>query len=62
LDTIAWPVILFPKDYSAWLETDRENLLEMLRPFPTSEMAAVAVNPVLNNARNDGPECVEPIT
>jgi putative SOS response-associated peptidase YedK len=55
------PVILSPKDYSAWLDTDRENLLEMLRPFPASEMAAVAVNPVVNNARNEGPECVEPI-
>jgi putative SOS response-associated peptidase YedK len=53
-------VFLSPKDYNAWLETDRENLLEMLRPFPASEMTAVAVNPIVNNARNEVAECIEP--
>jgi putative SOS response-associated peptidase YedK len=55
------PVILSREDYDAWLETDRENLIEMLRPFLASEMTAVAVNPIVNNARNEVPECIEPI-
>ena len=55
------PVILSPADYHAWLETDRENVLEMLRPFPASEMTAVAVNPIVNNVRSEVPQCIEPI-
>jgi len=55
------PVILSPTDYDPWLETDRENLLEMLRPFPASEMTAIAVNPIVNNSRNEVAECIEPI-
>jgi putative SOS response-associated peptidase YedK len=55
------PVILSPTDYGAWLESDRENLFGMLRPFAASKMTAVAIDPIVNNARHEIPQCIEPI-
>jgi len=54
------PVILSPNDYTEWLDPKATEPGELLTPFPASEMAAVAVNPIVNNARNEGPECIEP--
>jgi putative SOS response-associated peptidase YedK len=53
------PVILAPNDYAEWLESEEPG--KLLTPYPASEMSATAVNPIVNNARNEGPECAEPI-
>ena len=58
------PVILSPKDYGAWLDPaiqDSESLRYLFEPFPASELTDTKVNPVVNNARSDTPECIEPI-
>lgn len=57
------PVILSPNDYAAWLEPakDPESLRYLFEPFPASELNDAKVNPVLNNARSDTPDCIEPI-
>ena len=58
------PVILPPIDYDAWLDpatTDATNLNYLFEPFPPGEMAARPVNPVVNNARQNVPECIEPV-
>jgi putative SOS response-associated peptidase YedK len=34
--------------------------LQLLRPFPANPMTAVEVNPFVNDARHEGPQCVEP--
>jgi putative SOS response-associated peptidase YedK len=57
------PVILGPADFGRWLDPqsqDAEALLPLLKPYPADRMAAVAVNPCVNSARYDGPDCVEP--
>ena len=55
-------VILSPTHYDAWLNpetTDPAKLAYLLEPFPAEEMTAVPVKPVVNNARNEGPQCNE---
>ncbi len=57
------PVIL-PKDAEDfWLDTtveDHPRLLDLLQPYPASEMGAYTVSKVVNSVKNDSPECIEP--
>lgn len=58
------PVILSPNDYSAWLDPetkDATTLAYLFEPFPADELVAYPVNPIVNNARNEGPQCIEPV-
>ena len=57
------PVILSPDDYDLWLDPEfqgKEKLLSLLRPYPADEMIAYPVSTVVNNPRNEKPECIEP--
>lgn len=57
------PVILPPSQYDFWLDRkndDVESLTKLLTPFPGVEMEAVAVSKRVNNARNEGPENIQP--
>ncbi len=56
------PVILEPRDYLRWLDPepkDPAELKELLRPYAAKEMEAVAVNPIVNNSRNEGEQCLQ---
>jgi len=55
------PVIVGPEHYSWWLESkfEPEFLKTLLRPFPAEKMDCSRVSAVVNNTRNEGPECVE---
>ncbi len=58
------PVILAESDHAAWLDPgyrDTGALRSLLRPFPSGEMRAHAVSARVNNARNNGPDLVEPV-
>lgn len=57
------PVIIEPEDFDLWLnpEPDPEQGLHLLRPYPAEKMAAYPVNTVVNNPRNDVPDCIQPI-
>jgi putative SOS response-associated peptidase YedK len=58
------PAILDPSDYAAWLDPTprpKEELLALLRPFPSEAMQAVPVSTTVNNPRNQGPRCIEPL-
>ena len=57
------PVIVEPEDFDLWLnpEPDPEQGLHLLRPYPAEKMVAYPVNTLVNNPRNDVPQCVEPI-
>ncbi len=40
---------------------DAAELQRMLRPFTEMEMRVDAVSAVVNDSRNDNPQCVEPV-
>ena len=55
------PVILPHSAYKAWLDPEIEDaaaLQKHLCPYPAAEMTAYPVNPIVNKAGNEGPECV----
>ena len=57
------PVILRPEDEEAWLDPDLDEpraALTLLHPYPADAMDAYPVSPAVNNARNEGPELIEP--
>ena len=58
------PVILQPKDYAAWLQSDGTNMDELqhlLRPAPDAMLAATPVSTYVNRPENEGPECIAPL-
>ena len=58
------PVILPTDQYGLWLDTrfeDTKKLAKLLRPFPAEGMLAYRVSTLVNNAKNDVPQCVEVI-
>jgi putative SOS response-associated peptidase YedK len=57
------PVILQPDDYALWLdpqETKADQLLPLLRPFPSERMTAYPVSTIVNSPFNEIPACIEP--
>jgi len=57
------PVILSPAAYARWLDPspgDAVALRLLLAPFPAEAMTARPVSTVVNDARFDGPACLEP--
>ena len=57
------PVILPREKFQAWLEGGEkspEELDSLLAPYPDEAMEAGAVSTVVNNAKNEGPECIAP--
>jgi putative SOS response-associated peptidase YedK len=58
------PVILDPPDFDLWLDPDVQDvrmIQPLLRPYPAEAMVAFPVSSVVNNARNDDPQCVLPL-
>jgi len=58
------PVIIPPKHFSRWLDRDykeTDELKKLLVPYPASGMKAYRVARTVGNARNDVPECLEPV-
>jgi putative SOS response-associated peptidase YedK len=58
------PVILEPPDYGLWLSpgSSPNVALHLLRPYPAAKMAAYPVSTLVNNPRNDSPQCIEPLS
>lgn len=57
------PVILPPEDHGRWLDlaaTKPELLEGLLRPYRSEDMVSYPVNLVVNNPRNNSPQCIEP--
>jgi putative SOS response-associated peptidase YedK len=58
------PVILDPHQFDLWLDPalqDAELLQDLLRPYPSEVMMAYPVPSLVNNARNENPQCVLPL-
>lgn len=57
------PVILPAGAYDRWLHPDPKRpaeLADLLGPYPASEMAAHPVSRLVNNPKNDSPDCIRP--
>lgn len=57
------PVIIRPEDYEIWLDPEERNpedLKRLLVPFNPTEMSTHPVSKIVNNPRNDLPDCIEP--
>jgi putative SOS response-associated peptidase YedK len=54
------PFILAPGDYAAWLAA-AANEAAMPRAVAAEDMVAYPVSPLVSNARNDIPACLEPV-
>ncbi|MBN1991911.1 MAG: SOS response-associated peptidase [Anaerolineae bacterium] len=58
------PVLLPPETYPLWLDPAERNpaeLKELLKPYPAAQMIAYPVSKVVNNPRNDTPDCITPL-
>ena len=57
------PVMLSNDDAQKWLAVDDEiaHALTLLKPYPPDEMEGYKVSILVNNPRNDTPECVRPL-
>ncbi len=58
------PVILNWSGEEQWLdpETSKEDLRSLLVPFASDQMEAYPVSTWVNNAKNQGPKCIEPLS
>jgi putative SOS response-associated peptidase YedK len=57
------PVILPEAAYPLWLEAGEQDVsrfTELLKPFPSEQMQAYPVSPLVNNPKNDIPSLIEP--
>jgi putative SOS response-associated peptidase YedK len=52
------PVILDPADYGTWLDAAKSADASLLQPYPAEAMTATAVSTCVNNAQQQGPECI----
>ena len=55
------PVIVPPDSYDVWLDPavqDPERLQPLLTAYPAEELTAYPVSTVVNNPRNEQPECI----
>jgi putative SOS response-associated peptidase YedK len=58
------PVIVPPWQYGLWLDPDCQDtakVAKLLRPYPSEGMLAYRVSRLVNNPKNDVPQCVEAI-
>jgi putative SOS response-associated peptidase YedK len=58
------PVILPEQAYASWLNPDLNNtvyLRGLMGSYNSEEMEAYPVSPMVNNPRNDQPECAIPV-
>lgn len=56
------PVILQREKENLWIASefkDTNKLAELLKPFPSEEMEAYEVSPLVNSSKNDSPDCVK---
>jgi len=63
------PVIVRPEDYVQWLGSGRDEtpqsldqLQHLLRPYDDDGLVAYPVSTYVNNARNEGAQCIQPLS
>jgi putative SOS response-associated peptidase YedK len=59
------PVILRLEDEEQWLDASRTTFAKaksLLKPLPADLMDAHDVSSIVNSAKYDGPECIQPVS
>ena len=59
------PVMLRLEDEDQWLDISRTPFAKaqsLLKPYPEELMDAHDVSPIVNSAKYDGPDCIEPVS
>jgi putative SOS response-associated peptidase YedK len=59
------PVILCREDEEQWLDTSRTSFVKaksLLKPYPEELMDAHDVSSIVNSAKYDGPQCIQPVS
>jgi putative SOS response-associated peptidase YedK len=56
------PAVLSREQVDAWFGAPSEEAFAMLKPCPSDWLALRRVGAYVNDARNDGPRCIEPAT
>jgi putative SOS response-associated peptidase YedK len=57
------PVILDPGSFDRWLDPNEQRaevLQALLVPLPDDSLTTYPVSKLVNNPRNQGPQCIEP--
>jgi putative SOS response-associated peptidase YedK len=57
------PVILPREHFDEWLkpgDADAAGFMPLMVPYPATELVAVPANPICNNPKYDGPDCLLP--
>jgi putative SOS response-associated peptidase YedK len=55
------PVIINDADFDEWLTGDHLHLHRLLEPYEWPEFEVIQVSTYVNNARNDGRECISAV-
>ena len=58
-------MILRPEDEEQWLDVFRTSFAKaqsLLKPLPAELMDAHDVSPIVNSAKYDGQECIQPVS
>ena len=59
------PVILQPEDEEQWLDASRTPFVKaksLLKSYPDELMDTHDVSTIVNSAKYDGPECIQPVS
>jgi putative SOS response-associated peptidase YedK len=58
------PVIVRPEFYDTWLDPDSsvQSLTDVLHQPRNHELKSYSVSPLVNNARNESADCIQPFT
>ena len=59
------PMILRAEDEEQWLDASRTHFAKpesLLKHYPDNLMDAHDVSPIVNSAKYDGPECIQPVS
>lgn len=54
------PAMLDRDQLEQWLGPDSEAARELLAPYPSVAMSALAIGPAIGNSRREGPDLIEP--
>jgi putative SOS response-associated peptidase YedK len=53
------PMIVAPADYARWLDPANADVVDLIAPYPSDEMAYYPVSTRVNNVRNDEVALIE---
>jgi len=58
------PVMVEPEDYSTWLSSSAspDQVQHLMKPVSDGSWDRYPVSSLVGNVKNDGPECIQPVT